>query len=122
MFSGEPYHLERVRTGEEALALIQQERFDLVLLDVLLPGLDGFEVCRQLKGLHKIQDMQIVLITCLSDLDNKVRGVELGADDYLIKPINSRELKARVKVLIKKKNCLDRLPQRFRTGRQFGDL
>ena len=113
MFSGEPYHLERVRTGEEALALIQQERFDLVLLDVLLPGLDGFEVCRQLKGLHKIQDMQIVLITCLSDLDNKVRGVELGADDYLIKPINSRELKARVKVLIKKKSCLDQLRNDF---------
>ena len=53
------------------------------------------------------------MITCLSDLDNKVRGVELGADDYLIKPINSRELKARVKVLIKKKSCLDQLRNDF---------
>jgi two-component system, cell cycle response regulator len=113
MFAGEPYHLETVRTGEEALVLIQKERFDLVLLDVLLPALDGFEVCRQLKSLHQTQDMQIVLITCLPDLDHKVKGVELGADDYLIKPVNSRELKARAKVLIKKKHCLDQLRNDF---------
>jgi two-component system, cell cycle response regulator len=109
MFSREPYHLDTVRTGEEALVLVQKKRFDLILLDVLLPGWDGFEVCRQLKGLHQNKDMQIVLITCLADLDNKVRGVESGADDYLIKPVNSRELKARVKVLLKKKHCLDHL-------------
>jgi len=107
MFAGEPCHIETVRSGEEALKQVQQEPFDLVLLDVLLPGWDGFEVCRQLKGHHQTKDLQIILITCLSDLDNKVRGVELGADDYLIKPVNSRELKARVKVLIKKKRYLD---------------
>jgi two-component system, cell cycle response regulator len=109
MFAGEPYHIARVRTGEEALVQVQQERFDLVLLDVLLPGWNGFEVCRQLKGLHQTRDWQVILITCLADLDSKVRGVELGADDYLIKPVNSRELKARVKVLVKKKRCLDQL-------------
>ena len=113
MLAGESYHLETVKTGEEALERVQQERFDLVLLDVLLPGQDGFEVCRQLKGLHQTQDMQIVLITCLPDLENKVRGVELGADDYLIKPVNIRELKARMKVLIKKKRCLDQLRSNY---------
>jgi len=109
MFTGEPYHITAVRTGEEALARVRRERFELILLDVLLPGLDGFEVCRQLKGLPQTKDLQIILITCLSDLDNRVRGVELGADDYLIKPVNSRELKARVKVLLKKKRFLDQL-------------
>jgi len=109
MLAGEPYLIDTVRTGEEALEQVQQEPFDLVLLDVLLPGWDGFEVCRQLKGLHQTRDTQIVLITCLSDLDNRVRGVELGADDYLIKPVDSRELKARIKVLVKKKRYLDEL-------------
>ena len=113
MFAGEPYQLEAVKTGEEALERVQQYPFDLVLLDVLLPGQDGFEVCQQLKGLHQTQDMQIVLITCLPDLENKVRGVELGADDYLIKPVNQRELKARVKVLLKKKRYLDQLRNNF---------
>lgn len=109
MLAGEPYDVEHVKAGEEALAKLQKEQFDLVLLDIILPGLDGFEVCRQLKGLHQSQDLQIILITCLSDLDNKVRGVELGADDYLIKPVNSRELKARMKVLIKKRRHMDQL-------------
>lgn len=113
MFAGEPYHLETVRTGETALERVRQERFDLLLLDVILPGQDGFEVCRQLKCLDQTQDIQIVLITCLPDLENKIRGVELGADDYLIKPVNNRELKARVKVLIKKKRYLDQLRNNF---------
>jgi two-component system cell cycle response regulator len=109
LLDAEPYQLVHVRTGEEALAQVERGRFDLVLLDVILPGLDGFEVCRRLKGLPQANDVQIVLITCLADLDNKVRGVELGADDYLIKPVNGRELKARLAVLVKKKRCLDRL-------------
>ncbi|MDA8124097.1 MAG: response regulator [Deltaproteobacteria bacterium] len=111
MLREEPYHIEQVQSGEEALAKLRQERFDLLLLDVLLPGLDGFEVCRQLKGGHPTDDLQIVLITCLSDLDNKIQGMEMGADDYLIKPIQGRELRARVKILIRKKQLLDQLRQ-----------
>jgi two-component system cell cycle response regulator len=109
IFSGEPYEIERVESGEEALMRLGQEPFDLVLLDVLLPGLDGFDVCKHLKGLHQTRETQIVLITALSDLNNKLMGVESGADDYLIKPINGRELKVRVKVLLKKKRYLDQL-------------
>ena len=112
-FTGEPYLLETVNTGEAALDRVQHEVFDLVLLDVLLPGLDGFEVCQRIKCLHQTQDLQVVLITCLPDLENKIKGVEQGADDYLIKPINSRELKARVKVLVKKKHYIDQLRNNF---------
>ena len=112
-FAGESYQLEIVNTGEAALDRVQKEAFDLVLLDVLLPGVDGFEVCQRIKGLHQTQDLQVVLITCLPDLENKIKGVEQGADDYLIKPINGRELKARVKVLVKKKHYIDQLRNNF---------
>ena len=112
-FTGEPYQLETVNTGEAALDRVQKEAFDLVLLDVLLPGVDGFEVCRRIKSLHQTQDLQVVLITCLPDLENKIKGVEQGADDYLIKPINGRELKARVKVLLKKKHYIDQLRNNY---------
>jgi two-component system, cell cycle response regulator len=112
-FAGESYQLETVNTGEAALDRIQKEGIDLVLLDVLLPGLNGFEVCQRIKGLHQTQDLQVVLITCLPDLENKIKGVEQGADDYLIKPINGRELKARIKVLIKKKHYIDQLRNNF---------
>ena len=112
-FAGESYQLETVNTGEAALDRIQNEDFDLVLLDVLLPGVNGFEVCQRIKGLHQTQDLQVVLITCLPDLENKIKGVEQGADDYLIKPINGRELKARVKVLVKKKHYIDQLRNNF---------
>jgi two-component system, cell cycle response regulator len=112
-FVGESYQIEIVNTGEMALDRIQNEVFDLVLLDVLLPGVDGFEVCQRIKSLHQTQGLQVVLITCLPDLENKIKGVEQGADDYLIKPINGRELKARVKVLVKKKQYIDQLRNNF---------
>ena len=113
MFSAEPYVLETVNSGEAALERIRQGPYDVILLDILLPGLSGFDVCRQLKGLHQTQEIQIIMITCLSDLDSKVRGGESGADDYLIKPVNSRELKARVKVLLRKKYYFDQLRNKF---------
>jgi two-component system cell cycle response regulator len=111
--AGDPYKIEQVNTGEAALDRIQKEPFDLILLDVLLPGIDGFEVCRQLKGMKQTREVQVILITCLSELENKIKGIELGADDYLMKPINARELKARVKVLLNKKKCLDELRTDF---------
>ena len=111
--TGEQYHLETVNSGEAALDRVQKEQFDVILLDVLLPGVDGFEVCRRIKGLHQTDNLQVVLITCLSDLENKIKGIEQGADDYLIKPINGRELKARIKVLVKKKFCTDQLQRNY---------
>jgi two-component system cell cycle response regulator len=111
---GEQYQLKTVNSGEAALDRVQKEQFDVILLDVLLPGVDGFEVCRRIKGLHQTDDLQVVLITCLSDLENKIKGMEQGADDYLIKPINGRELKARIKVLVKKKQYTDQLRNNYK--------
>ena len=103
------YDVDVVRDGSDAIQAISQNRFDLILLDILLPGLDGFEICHRIKQVEDTRDTQVVLITCLSDIENKIKGVELGADDYLIKPIDPRELQARVKVLLKKKAYLDSL-------------
>ena len=103
------YTLDAVHNGSDAIETISRQHCDLVLLDILLPGMDGFEICRQIKQMDHAKDTQVVLITCLSDIENKIKGVELGADDYLVKPIDPRELQARVKVLLKKKSYLDRL-------------
>ena len=108
-FKDKNYNLEWAKTGEEALERVHWKEFDLILLDVLLPGIDGFEVCSRLKNAARTRDLQIILATCLPDLTNKIKGIESGADDYLIKPVNARELQARTKVLLDKKRCTDLL-------------
>ncbi|MBI5583563.1 MAG: diguanylate cyclase, partial [Deltaproteobacteria bacterium] len=109
---GGAYRIEWERDGAAALERIHREKIDLLLLDVLLPGPDGFEICRRLKELSPFRDIQVVLITCLQDLESKIQGVELGADDYLMKPVNGRELIARINMLLKKKAYLDQLNRR----------
>lgn len=105
--------VDTVRTGQEAIERLQAGNYDLVLLDILLPGVDGFEVCRRIKQMEETRDIQVVLITCLDDLENRIKGAELGADDYLIKPVDARELQARVKVLLRKKAYLDNLHDHY---------
>jgi two-component system, cell cycle response regulator len=106
---GQPYDMKVVKTGEEALSCAQQEKIDLIILDILLPGMDGFEVSRQLKGNERTNSIQIVAVTNLKDMEDKIKGLELGVDDYLVKPINIHELRARINALIKKKAYLDKL-------------
>lgn len=106
---GEAYIIKQVKDGEEAISRARQEKIDLILLDILLPGMDGFETCRRLKAMDQTKDIQIVALTSLNDMESKVKGIELGADDYLVKPINMHELRVRIKALVKKKAYLDRL-------------
>jgi two-component system cell cycle response regulator len=110
---GEPYQIKLATDGKEAISRAQQEKIDLILLDILLPGMDGFEVCYRLKESEQTKNIQIVAITSLQDMDSKIKGIELGADDYLVKPINKQELKVRVKSLIKKKAYLDGLQNNY---------
>jgi two-component system cell cycle response regulator len=107
----QPFKLKVVSRGHDAFGLVRQENVDLVLLDVILPDIDGFEVCRRLKEDHK--DVQVVIVTCLDDLESKIKGVELGADDFLVKPIVKRELNARIRVLSEKKGHLDSLRSHY---------
>jgi putative two-component system response regulator len=96
-------------SGPEALQSVRDERPDLILLDVMMPGLDGFEVCRLLKGDAATRLVPVVLITALQHADDRIRGIEAGADDFITKPFNAHELRARVRSLIRIKRYTDDL-------------
>ncbi len=111
--SNEPFRVEHMKTGESAVAFSKKEKIDLMVVDILLPGMDGFEVIENLKEQDDQRNAQVVLITSLDNLENKLRGITLGADEYLVKPINSEEIKARVHALLKKKTYMDQLSHQF---------
>jgi putative two-component system response regulator len=98
-----------VANGDEALDLIAREQPDLVLMDVVMPRRDGYETCRALKENAATRLIPIVLVTSLSDSADKVRGLEAGADDFLTKPVNTSELLARVRALVRLKRYTDDL-------------
>jgi two-component system alkaline phosphatase synthesis response regulator PhoP len=108
----EGYEVEAVRDGEMALAKGLQPEFDLILLDVILPRKDGFEVCRELRraGVRT----PIILLTARTQEAEKVLGLELGADDYVTKPFSPRELRARIKAALRR--ATGALPDIFRFG------
>ncbi len=96
----EGYEVEVVRDGEAASRRAREQSFDLIILDVMLPHKDGFEVCRELRraGLR----MPVILLTAKTQESDKVLGLELGADDYVTKPFSPRELRARVKAALRR--------------------
>ncbi len=95
----EGFRVEQAYNGEEALQKVFDLKPDLVVLDLMLPELDGFEVCRRIR---KKIDIPIIMLTARSEDIDKVLGLELGADDYLTKPFNSRELVARIKAILRR--------------------
>jgi len=95
--------------GGEALEAVQHERPDVILMDVAMPVLDGLEVCRRLKGDPRTRLTPIVLVTGQSDLADRIRGIEAGADEFLSKPVHPHELRARVRSLTRMKQLVDAL-------------
>jgi two-component system, OmpR family, phosphate regulon response regulator PhoB len=89
--------------GEDALQKLGKSKFDLAILDVMLPGIDGYEVCRKIKKDPKISDMPILMLTAKGEEIDKIVGFELGADDYMTKPFSPRELVLRIKAILKRK-------------------
>ena len=88
--------------GEEALRMAKENPYDMVLLDVMLPKLDGFEVCQQIR---EFSNMPIVMLTAKGDDMDKILGLEYGADDYITKPFNILEVKARIKAIMRRTNA-----------------
>src|SRR5262245_53919988 len=88
--------------GERGLSLLAKGGYDVVLLDLMLPGIDGLEVCRRIRADGKLARMPVIMLTAKGDDVDKVVGLELGADDYLAKPFNPRELLARVRSLLRR--------------------
>ena len=105
----EGYQVMTACRGEEALEKAFARLPDLVLLDVVMPGLDGFEVCRRLKADSRTQFVPVIIITALQELKDKIAGAEAGADDFLIKPFDCVELLARVRNLLQIRHLTDRL-------------
>jgi putative two-component system response regulator len=103
------YVVRAASSGQEALEAVVQEQPDLILLDVVMPGLDGFEVCRRLKADAATRLIPVVLVTALRDSGDRIRGINAGADDFIIKPFNPHELRARVRSLIRIKRYTDDL-------------
>lgn len=96
------FTVDRVMTGTDALQQAQSEAYDLLILDVMMPGLDGWEVLRKVRAAGK--DVPVLFLTARDGVDDRVKGLELGADDYLVKPFAFSELLARVRTLLRRGN------------------
>lgn len=105
----EKFEILTARDGYHALETAHETKPDLIILDVVLPGMDGFSVCEKLKSSPATVNIPVLMITSLESMSNKLKGLECGADDYLIKPIDKRELQVRVNSLLKKKRLHDQL-------------
>lgn len=118
--SCEYYEVLTATSGAEALRKVEEENPDIVLLDVMMPGMDGFEVCARIKANPEKAHIPVVMVTALTDAQDKVRGLEAGADDFLSKPINDTALMARVRSLVRLKMALDEWRVRENAANQFG--
>jgi two-component system, sporulation sensor kinase E len=95
--------------GDEALSKIEKTSPDLVLLDVMMPGMNGYEVCRKIKRNEKTVSLPVVMVTALKEREDRIKAIEAGADDFLSKPVDMNELSARVRSLLKIKQYYDAL-------------
>jgi len=103
--------------GEDALLVVEEEKPDLVLLDWMLPGLSGIEICRRIRARADTRDTPVIMLTARSDEDDRIRGLDTGADDYLTKPFSVPELTARVRALLRRSR-----PTLAANVATFGDL
>jgi two-component system, cell cycle response regulator len=120
--SAEYFEVLTARSGEEALAVLACNPVDVVLLDVMLPGMNGFEVCRLIKSAAATAQLPIIMVTALDQASDKVRGLEAGADDFLSKPVDHIALMTRVKNAARLKALSDEMGLRMATGADFRGL
>lgn len=117
--AAEYFEVVSASSGKEALALIDKQIPDIVLLDVMMPEMDGFEVCARIRANPRTHFLPVVMVTALSDPSDRVRGLEAGADDFLTKPVNDLALFARVRSLVRLKMIMDEWRMREQTSGQF---
>lgn len=120
--TNEYYDVVTAVDGFEAIKQAKEHSPDLILLDVMMPGMDGFETCRQMKADPDISHIPVVMVTALNSAEDRVNGLQAGADDFLTKPINDAALMARVRSLVRIKTLIDELRLRDQTGAEMGVL
>ncbi|MFA1689163.1 PleD family two-component system response regulator [Candidatus Rickettsia barbariae] len=116
----EYYTVLTANSGKEALAILKKEKIDIILLDVMMPEMDGCEVCKTIKTDPETTHIPVVMVTALSDIDDRVKGLEAGADEFLTKPINDTALFVRLKSLSRMKSLIDELKLRNSTNALLG--
>ena len=105
----EEYHsVDHAAEGSEGVLLFQNNPYDIVILDIVLPGMDGFELCKRIRSANK--EIPILMLTARGDVEDRVRGLDLGADDYLVKPFAFSELSARVRALTRRHGAVEAKP------------
>lgn len=117
--TAEYYEVTTASSGPQALAICDNQEIDIVLLDVMMPDMDGFEVCKRLKANPRTHHVPVLMITALDQPSDRVKGLEVGADDFLTKPVDDMQLMARVKSLVRLKSLTDELRARAMTGQQI---
>lgn len=115
MLDPSQYMVIEAENGEEALDILAHQAVDIILLDINMPGLDGFEVCRLVKANEKLRHIPIIMITALADIEDRIAGIEAGADDYINKPFNEAEVIARINMLLKVKDLNEKLVDAYTT-------
>src|SRR5689334_11630529 len=118
--SAEYFDVVTALSGQEALAMCARAECDIVLLDVMMPDMDGFEVCRRIKADPSTHHLPVVMVTALDQASDRVKGLEAGADDFLTKPVSDVALIARVRSLVRLKMMTDELRMRAVTSREIG--
>ena len=112
------YEVVHASNGEEALQQVQQERPDLILLDVMMPVMDGFEACKILKENADTRLIPVVIMTALGQVEDRIKGIEAGADDFLTKPVHRDELLARIRTSLRLKQTIDGKVDRLQQARE----
>jgi two-component system cell cycle response regulator len=118
--TAEYFDVVTAMSGAEALAICERAQCDIVLLDVMMPEMDGFEVCRRLKTNPRTHHIPVIMVTALDQPSDRVRGLEAGADDFLTKPVSDIALIARVRSLVRLKMMTDELRMRAMTSKEIG--
>jgi two-component system, cell cycle response regulator len=121
LLTADYYEVLMATRGEEGVQLAKREKPDLILMDVMMPGgIDGYEACRRLKSMPETRHIPVVILTTLDDRDNRVRGLQAGAEEFLTKPIDDVQLMARVKSLLTLKVVTDELRAREASSKRMG--
>ena len=127
------YRIHSVSSGEEAIEYVKYNPVDLIVLDLMLPGIDGLEVARRLKQKSDTMDTPIVMLTAKGEASDRIRGLDMGADDYIVKPFSVKELKSRIQAVLRRsipenqavqigELFLDPVSQRVKVGDKSLDL